>query len=77
MTAEEAMERVRTIYAESGRTLSEDVSVRPGDMRTAGWFSARKKTWVVRTNTNLRGGNRIFEFDADSGELLKDFVLPR
>jgi hypothetical protein len=77
MTAEEALARVRTIYAEAGRALSEDVSVRSGHIRTAGWFCPRKKTWVVWTNTTQRGGNHIFEFDAESGELLKDFVLPR
>lgn len=77
MTAEEALDRVRTIYAEAGRTLSDDVSVKPGQRRTGGWFSPRRKTWIVWTNPSLRGGNRVFEFDAESGELLKDFVLPR
>jgi hypothetical protein len=71
------IQRVRTIYAETGKTLGEDVSVRPSHVRTYGWFSPRKQTGVVWTNTTQRGGNRVFEFDAESGELLKDFVLPR
>jgi len=63
--------------AETDKTLGEDVSVRPSHVRTGGWFSPRKQIWVVWTNATQRGGNRVFEFDAESGEQLKDFVLPR
>lgn len=77
MTAEDALERARSIYAEAGKTLGTDVSVRSGSVRTGGWFSPRRKTWIVWTHPTQRGGNRVFEFDAESGELLKDVVLPR
>lgn len=80
MTADEALQRVRAIYAESGTTLGDDVLVQPAFERTGGWIffgGTRKKRWVVRTDAMQVGGNRIFEFDAESGELLSDFVTPR
>lgn len=79
MTADEALQRVRAIHAESGMTLGDNVLVQPSFVRTGGWifFGTRKKTWVVRTDAARRGGNRIFEFDAESGELLSDVVTPR
>jgi hypothetical protein len=55
------------ISAEAGKPLGEDVMVQPGFVPTGGWFSPRKKTWIVRTNALRRGGNRVFHFDAETG----------
>jgi hypothetical protein len=77
MNADDALERVRAILAGQGRVLDEPVRVSSGSVRTGGWFSPGRKTWVVWTHTHQRGGNRVFEFDAETGELLKDHVLPR
>lgn len=77
MTAEEAIQRVREIYADTGKTLSEDVMVQPGVASAGGWFSPRKKTWIVRTNAWRRGGNRVFHFDTETGELLQEVLWPR
>jgi hypothetical protein len=77
MTSEEAIQRVRAIYAETDKPLSDDVRVQACYVSTGGWLSPKRKAWLVRTNASLRGGNRVFEFDAETGELMKEVVLPR
>lgn len=77
MTSEEAVQRVREIYAESGKPLGEDVMVQPGFVPTGDLRSSERRTWIVRTNALRRGGNRLFHFDAETGELLKEVLLPR
>jgi hypothetical protein len=77
MTSEEAVRRVREIYAGSGKPLGEDVMVQPGFVPTGDLRSSERKTWIVRTNALRRGGNRLFHFDAETGELLKEVLLPR
>lgn len=64
MTSKEAIQRVRALYAEAGKPLSEDVRVQAGYVSTGSWFSPKRKAWLVRTNASLRGGNRVFELDA-------------
>ena len=77
MNREEVRERVREIYENNGWTLTEHISIDQDTVRSGLLFPRPKKIWVVKTDTNQRGGNQVFEFDDASGELLKHFVLPR
>jgi hypothetical protein len=77
MTSEEAIQRVRAIYAEAGKPLSDDIRVAAGLVSTGGWFSPKRKTWVVRTDASRRGGNHFYQFDAETGELMKEGILQR
>lgn len=77
MTSDEAIQRVRALCEEAGQPLDEDIWVGPGHISVGGWFSPKRKTWLVRTDASRRGGNRCFQFDAETGELMKKWVLPR
>jgi hypothetical protein len=77
MTREEALERVREISEKNNWPLTDHVSIHHDVVRPGLFFGRAKKIWIVKTDVNLRGGNRVFEFDDTSAELLRCFVLPR
>ena len=77
MTREEVLDRVREMSAANNWPLNEHVSVHQEDAKTGLLFGKVTKTWVVKTDVNRRGGNRVFEFDDETGELRRCFVLPR
>lgn len=61
--------QVVTAYARGGGALSFIRSL----------FSKGKagKSWIVITHMHRKGGNRVFEFDAETGELIKESLIAR
>lgn len=79
MTKEDVLERVGQIYAENGWTMpTENISVHLQEIKTGFIFrKIKQRIWHVMTNVGFRGGNRIFEFDDATGELLKHVLWPK
>ncbi len=73
MTSEDVLDLVRKIYAENGWTMpAENISVHLQTIKEGLFFpKVKQRIWHVKTNANRKGGNRLFEFDDETGELLK------
>ena len=77
MTHQDVLARISQIYAEKGWPLSETISIYQETVRFGWFFLKSRKVWIAKTDTNLRGGNQVFEFDDATGEILRQFVLPK
>ena len=73
MTSEDVLNLVSKIYTQNGWVMpTENISVHLQTIKE-GWLfrKVKQRIWHVKTDANRKGGNRLFEFDDETGELLK------
>ncbi|MBC7501530.1 MAG: hypothetical protein H7315_13685 [Herminiimonas sp.] len=84
ITREQACDQAAALCKAQGIEFGEQVTAYQSGASGAGEFlrhllSGKKqpKTWVVITHMDRKGGNKVFEFDAESGALIKENLIRR
>ena len=82
MTRDEAREKAMAICAQQGLDCGRQLTAYASGGERSFWRAfflkeKKRKSWIVITNMNRKGGNKVFEFDAETGELIKESLIAR